>query len=225
MRVLVVEDEDRLSSYLEQELRREGFQTCSCASLEEVEALLATGYFAPDIAVLDRLLHGQDSLKLLQPLRAHFPRLRVLILSAIHTAEEKALALDAGADDYMSKPFSSRELMARIRALMRRPAVLEESSHLALSDVILEVRSRSLLVKGHKVNLTNKEFLLMQMFMREPGRVFSKAEIFELVWEMNRDSSSNVVEVTINNLRRKLEEAECELKILSRRNVGYWIEE
>ncbi len=224
MNILLVEDEERLSSYLERALKVEGFATCVCGSVDEVQALISTSYFEPEVVILDRLLRGVDSLNLIEPLREKFPRLRILILSAITTAEEKAMALDAGADDYMSKPFSSRELLARLKALTRRQLYMEENSCLTLSNVMLEFKTRTVLINGTKVNLTNKEFLLALNFMREPGRVFSKADLFKKVWNQHQDTNSNVVEVTINNLRRKLKESESHLKIMSRRNLGYWLE-
>lgn len=225
MQILLVEDEVRVADFLDEALRGEGFSLTRASAwtefLNEIEAPSKTY----DIAILDRSVDGQDTLTKLQDLRRSMPQIKVLFLSAINSAQEKAKALDAGADDYLAKPYSFTELAARVRALMRRNVErVETKSVVVLRNLTLQLIEHQAYVDGKRLDLTNKEYQLLVCLLQRPGQVFNKYQLLDRVWDRQVDLESNVVEVTIKNLRRKLEEAKAEAIITSKRNIGYWIE-
>ncbi|MBS1984593.1 MAG: response regulator transcription factor [Bdellovibrionales bacterium] len=225
MDVLLIEDEIRVLKFLEDALRREGHTVHPCKSFEEARDFLAAPLKSLDIAIMDRLLHGRDSLDLVAQVRAKVPECGILILSAINSSEEKAAALDKGADDYLSKPFSLVELSARLRALSRRregPA--RETTVMQRGNLTIDPISHIVSADGKRLDLSNKEYLLFYTLVQVPGRVYNKFQLLDKVWDMQFDIESNVVEVTVRNLRRKLEAASASVVIESKRNMGYWIE-
>lgn len=226
MSIWLIEDEEKLLAMLASSLRTEGFLVRTCASIEEAEALVRGREPAPDLVVLDRLLHNRDGIDFIEPLRSAYPDVKILILSAINTAVEKAAALDRGADDYLAKPFSSVELLARMRALGRRPsaASAKTAAHIKFGNLLLDTIARSVIIEDKRYNLPNKEFLLLRTFIEHPGKVFSKQVLFEQVWDISADAETNVVEATINNLRKRLRDMQANAVIKNMRNAGYWIE-
>ena len=186
--------------------------------------MLASRSFEPELILLDRLLNQFDSIELLPEIKRVFPGARILILSAINTAAEKADALDRGADDYLGKPFSVSELMARLRALARRPTLAPAPGYLRAGNVVLDTMSRVAIIGSRKISLPNKEFMVLRALIQKPGQVFKKGVLFEQVWDSSTELETNVVEATITNLRRKLEDAAADVKIKNMRNAGYWIE-
>jgi two-component system OmpR family response regulator len=221
---LVVEDESRVAKYLEETLRGQGYAVLRCATLEELRTATEAGTFVPDTVVLDRLLEGDDALGFLPELRRKLPESRILVLSALNTPAEKAAALDAGADDYLAKPFSSIELLARLRAIARRTERGARSEKLQLGDLVICGETRSAFFRGERLAFSNKEFLLLRTLGREPGRIYSRDELLERVWESVATVESNVVEVTVNNVRRKLERSAVPIRIRNMRHMGYWLE-
>lgn len=219
-RILIVEDETKLLSHLSKTFADEGFSTFTCASFVELENLLKIPVKRFDVVILDRLLHGKDSAELINRMKEVLPEVKIMILSAINSASEKAALLDLGADDYLAKPFSSEELIARIRVLLRR-----NLPELKFGNVILNTEKRTAKVDGKEIPLQNKEFVLLRTLIRTPGKVFNKIFLYEHVWEMSTEVESNVVEATVNKLRRRLEDAGTNVSIKSMRNKGYWIEE
>lgn len=219
-RILIVEDEIKLLSHLAKTISDEGFSTFTCASFTELENLLKIPVKRFDVVILDRLLHGKDSAEFVTRMKEVLPEVKIMILSAINSASEKAALLDLGADDYVAKPFSNGELIARIRALLRR-----SRPELKFGNVILNTERRTAKVDDKEFPLQNKEFTLLRTLIRTPGKVFNKIFLYEHVWEMSTEVESNVVEATVNKLRRRLEEAGANVSIKSMRNKGYWIEE
>ena len=220
--VLIVEDESKLLAFLKETMENEGFEVTACSSYSELESLVseATHAVGFDVVILDRMLRQQDSVFAIGILKRKFSSAKILILSAINSPSEKAVTLDRGADDYLSKPFASEELIARVRALLRRaPTVF------TVGNVSIDIADRAVKIGQEKVALANKEFMLLRTFLEQPGRVFTKNQLAEKVWEMKADVDTNAVEMTISNLRRKLEEQGATLKIRNSRNVGYWLEE
>ena len=225
MNLLIVEDDKRVRQFLEDALRAEGWTVQVCGQYSELKDRVDDAMEGVDVAILDRMLGSEDSLRLLKPLRQANPGLKILVLSAIGGSDEKALALDAGADDYMTKPYSLVELTARIRALGRREGDGRGGTRYVLADLKLDLVAHTAEAGGRRLDLSNKEFKLLSCLMRRPGQVYSKFQLLDRVWDTQLDLETNVVEVTVRNLRRKLEEAEAKARISSRRNVGYWIEE
>lgn len=219
-RILIVEDEAKLSTHLESLLKSEMFSTFTCGTYRDLQLLLEMPLQRFDLVVLDRLLHGQDSANLLGQLKGKMPEAKILVLSAVNTPAEKAALLDQGADDYVAKPFAGEELVARLRALLRRSV-----KSIGLGNVTLDLEARSMNIAGFSMPLTNKEFVLLRTLMTTPGKVFSKTHLHEKVWGMTADVESNVVEATINKLRKRFKEAGASPQIKNQRNSGYWIEE
>jgi DNA-binding response OmpR family regulator len=177
---------------------------------------------------MDRLLGNDDSKALLSKVKNKFKSSLILFLSALNSPAEKASLLDEGADDYLGKPFSLVELQARVRALLRRHSqnfgVKPDGIYINLGDVIIDLKTRHVTCNGQKIDLTPKEFSLLVNFCENKNRVYSKFQLLDIIWETNLDIESNVIEVNIMNLRKKLESHDSLLKIQSKRNVGYWLE-
>jgi two-component system, OmpR family, response regulator len=222
--VLIVEDENKLRDLLQSNLRAEGFEVHACSSFEETGIILKEKSIVPEIVILDRLLNGADGIGLIEPIKRAYSSAKVIILSAINTAVEKAAALDRGADDYLGKPFSTLELIARIRAVSRRQVGPESASHVQIGRIIIDPVTRVVSVDDRRLNLPNKEFLILRILAQNPGKVYSKAVLFEQAWDATMEVETNVVEVTINNLRRRIENLQAGVRIRNMRNTGYWIE-
>ena len=218
--VLVVEDEVRLLDHLAEIISAEGFNVTKCNSFEGLKLQITDLSQKPDVIVLDRLLGGKDSASLVPLIIEKCPNSKVLVLSAINSSTEKAALLDQGVEDYLAKPFEAAELTARIRVLLRR-----NSNELAFSNVVLDLEKRVAKVDGQEVNLQNREFLLLKTLVKIPGKIYNKKYLYEHVWEVSSDVDSNVVETTVNKLRRRMEEAGARLKLNCIRYKGYWVED
>lgn len=219
-RILIVEDELKLLDYLAQIVREEGHSPFTCQSYRELENLLLVPNEFFEVVILDRLLHGHDSAELVEKIKLELPETKIIVLSAINSTSEKASLLDKGADDYMAKPFSSEELVARIRALLRRTDPI-----IKLGNVILNSHDRTMKIRGQEIPLPNKEFVLLRTLIRNPRKIYGKVFLYEKVWEMSADVESNAIETMVNKLRRRLTEAGATVHIKNTRNAGYWIEE
>lgn len=224
MEILIVEDELKVSKFLEEALKSEGHTVHACRNYEEAETWLQVEGSDPEVVILDRTLGDGDGIELIRPLKEKFPACKILVLSAIGIADEKAVALDRGADDYISKPFSLAELSARIRAISRRGSTGAHPTQLKLGNLTVDLRTQNVLTESGKVDCSKKEFQLLTTLATHPRRVFTKYQLLDRIWDTQADIESNIVEVTVKNLRRKLEAARSTAQILSKRNVGYWIE-
>jgi DNA-binding response OmpR family regulator len=227
MTIIVVEDETRVLNFLTEALRKEGHTVHPCATFNEAtEAISAVGP-AVDLMIMDRLLDRVDAIALIPVAREKCKNAKILVLSTINDPVQKAAALDLGADDYLGKPFQLVELSARIRSLARRSpdaASGNAKSIFTVGDLQINAIEHKVSLSGKPVDLSNKEYLVLLTLMQHPGRVYNKFQLLDRVWDTQFDVESNVVEVTIKNLRRKLESAGSKTEILSRRNIGYWIE-
>lgn len=219
-RILIVEDEQRLLDRLIDLFREDGFSVFTASTYRDLESMIELPSVYFDVVVLDRLLEDRDSADLIPKIREKFENISILVLSAITTPAEKTAQLQAGADDYVSKPFDGGELIARVKVLLRR-----NQTEIRQANVVLNSERRTMKVNNTDVPLTNKEFILLRTLMKHPGKIFSKAFLYEKVWEMNSDVDSNVVETTVNKIRRRLEDVGAVLQIKNSRNVGYWVEE
>ena len=218
MRVLVVEDDAKLASVLRQGLKEQGFAVDVAGDgAVGLKLASATDY---DAVLLDLMLPGQDGLDVLRELRRQGKAMPVLILTARSAVDDRVEGLDLGADDYLSKPFDLKELFARLRAILRRPPV-EPSTILRVADLELDSARREVRRQGTRIELTTKEFTLLEYLMRKKGMVVTRAMILDHVWDMDYHGGSNLVEVYINYLRRKIDQ-DFEPKLIHTvRGAGY----
>jgi heavy metal response regulator len=218
VRLLVVEDENKVASFIKKGLEEEGYAVDLAADGEAGLAMALERVH--DLIILDIRLPKMDGLQVLQTLRQDKITTPVLLLTVRATIEDKVLGLDAGADDYLTKPFAFQELVARVRALLRRRAETEPTT-LRVGDLSLDPARRTVTRGGVKIDLTAREFSLLDYFMRNPGRVLTRTMIAEHVWDYSFDTSTNVIDVYVNYLRKKID-AEREPKLLHTvRGVGY----
>ncbi|MDD5201420.1 MAG: response regulator transcription factor [Terrimicrobiaceae bacterium] len=222
MRVLVVEDDRKTAGFIQKALKAEGFAVDVLHRGDEGLRALQTTPF--DAAVLDIMLPGRDGLSIVRQLRQTGATIPILLLSARGEVDERVEGLDAGADDYLSKPFALAELLARMRALGRRSAEVK-SNTLHVSDLSLDITSREARRGERLITLSNREFRLLEYLMRSPGRICTRMMIIEKVWNYDFDPGSNVVDVYIRKLREKVD-AEGETKLLHTvRGAGYTLRE
>ena len=222
MRILVVEDDRKLVEVLRQGLKENGFAVDTAADGNRgLELALDTDY---DAIVLDLMLPGLSGLDLLKELRSRHRVAPVLILSARSAVEDRIRGLDLGADDYLAKPFSFQELLARLRAITRRPPA-EPKTTLVAADLELDIARREVRRAGRPIELTAKEFALLELLLRKKGLVVTRGMILDRVWNMDYDGGSNLVEVYINYLRRKVDQ-DFEPKLIQTvRGSGYVLRE
>ncbi len=218
MRILVTEDERAVAQFLKKGLQSEQYAVDIAGNADEARFMLEE--FNYDLAILDLNLPGIDGLELLIDLRAKKPSLPVLVLTVRSRVQDRVKGLDRGADDYLTKPFSFSELSARVRALLRRGNRPSELL-LAVNNLELDRVERTVKRAGHRIDLTPKEFLLLEYLMRNAGRRVTRAMIIEHVWNFNFDTMTNVVDVYINYLRKKVDH-DFEPKLIQTvRGVGY----
>jgi two-component system, OmpR family, copper resistance phosphate regulon response regulator CusR len=218
MRILIVEDDAALSSFVRKGLEAEHYAVDATTDGERGRAMaLEVDY---DLLVLDLNLPGVDGISLLKSLRQRKPSVPVMILTGRSRVEDRVLCLDTGADDYLIKPFSFLELSARARALLRRSHLPSESV-LTVRDLRLDRVERRVERSGRRIELTAKEFALLEYLMRNAGRRLTRAMIIEHVWNLTFDSTTNVVDVYINYLRRKVDDGFTPPLIHTVRGVGY----
>ena len=220
VRVLVVDDETQLAELLSMALRYEGWQVETAAN--GGDAVRVARELRPDAVVLDMMLPDVDGLEVLRRLRADDPDIPVLFLTARDAVEDRVAGLTAGGDDYVTKPFSLEEVVARCRALMRRTAVVAtgSSSVLAVGDLTLDEDAHEVRRGDEEITLTATEFELLRYFMRNPRRVLSKTQILDRVWHYDFGGQANVVELYVSYLRKKID-AGREPMIHTVRGVGY----
>ncbi len=222
MRVLVVEDEKKTASFVRKALQAEGFAVDVCHNGEE--ALAATQATPFDGIVLDIMLPGRDGLSVLRQLRGRKNATPVLLLSARGEVNERVEGLDAGADDYLPKPFELVELVARVRALTRRGGE-NKLAVLSVADLTLDTLTRQAQRGGTKIELTTREYRLLEFLMRSAGRLCGRMMILEKVWDYDFDPGTNVVDVYVRRLREKID-ANFEPKLLHTvRGAGYVLKE
>ncbi|NIP82369.1 MAG: response regulator [Gemmatimonadetes bacterium] len=220
MRILVVEDDKKVASFLEKGLREEGYAV-DVAHDGDDGSLKATVYDY-DLAILDVMLPGKSGYEIVRDLRRGEKPLPVLLLTARDSKEDIVRGLDAGADDYLTKPFSFDELLARVRALLRRGGAARQE-RLLYADVELDRLKHTATRGGRDLDLTPKEFQLLEYFLLRPEEVVRRTELLEKVWDLHFDPMSNVVDVHVGNLRKKLRSSGDPL-IHTVRGVGYILE-
>ncbi|AMS17876.1 MULTISPECIES: heavy metal response regulator transcription factor [Pseudomonas] len=221
MRILVVEDERKTADYLHQGLTESGYVVDRAAT--GVDGLYLIEQQNYELVILDVNLPEKDGWQVLEDMRKD-SNARVMMLSARGRLADKVKGLDLGADDYLVKPFEFPELLARVRTLLRRSENLPASDTLRVADLELDPRRHRAYRGSRRIDLTTKEFTLLQVLMRQSGEVLTRTQIISLVWDMNFDCDTNVVEVSISRLRAKIDDA-SEIKLIHTiRGVGYVLE-
>jgi heavy metal response regulator len=220
VRVLVVEDDQRILDFVRKGLEEEGYAVDVATDGDEALDWPAVVDF--DAIVLDVMLPGRDGIEVCRTLRTRGVRTPILMLTARDTVEDRVMGLDSGADDYLVKPFAFAELLARLRALMRREPVLLGTT-LEVADLSLDTVTRQALRAGQPIALTNKEYALLEYLMRHPNQVLTRTMIAEHVWNFDFDTGTNVIDVHIRYLRRKIDDP-YDLKLIQTvRGAGYRI--
>jgi heavy metal response regulator len=218
MRLLVVEDEKKVASFIKKGLEEEGYAVDLVSDGKTGLIMGLDGVH--DLIILDVNLPKMDGLSILQELRNKKVKTPVLLLTVRAAIEDKVLGLDTGADDYLTKPFAFQELLARVRALLRR-RVEAKSPLLQVGNLTLDPATRSVFRGQEKIELTTKEFALLDYFMRNPGRVLTRTMIAEHVWDYDFDPMTNVIDVYVNYLRKKIDAGKETKLIHTVRGVGY----
>jgi DNA-binding response OmpR family regulator len=218
MRALVIEDNPKMAEAIQRGLRENGYAVDTCHTGFEGEDLAAVGNY--DVVVLDLMLPDRDGVEVCRNLRRRCVKSAILMLTALSSTQDKIAGLDAGEDDYLAKPFEFEELLARIRALLRRGEA-SEGRFLECDGLKLDLYSRQVERGGKKVELSNKEFSLLEYFMRNPNRVLSRSQIAEKVWDINFDNGSNVIDVYVSGLRKKLDRGFEHELIHTMKGAGY----
>jgi DNA-binding response OmpR family regulator len=219
MRILIVEDEKKVASFIKKGLQQEGYAADTVH--DGAQAIENASLFEYDLLILDLMLPTKSGLDVLREIRTKKPKLPVLVLTAKGAVDDKVAGLDAGADDYLIKPFAFAELSARIRALLRRGT--QEGSRLRLADLEMDTAARQVKRGGQTIDLKLKEYALLEFLLRNVHRPVTRTMIVEHVWDIHFDSVSNVVDVHINSLRNKIDKGFPRPLIHTVRGVGYML--
>lgn len=220
MRLLVVEDDSTIREFLGRALTEAGYRVDACSQAAEAEALAVEGLH--DAMIVDLALPDRDGLELIQRMRAQGVTAPVMILSARRSVDERVLGLERGGDDYLTKPFALAELLARLRALLRRTATAQpEATRLRVGDLELDLIRREARRGESLLQLTQQEFALLEYLCRNAGRVVTRAMVLDHVWKLRIDTSTNLVDVHIHRLRNKVDRESERPLIHTMRGVGY----
>jgi two-component system, OmpR family, copper resistance phosphate regulon response regulator CusR len=218
MRVLLVEDDARIAHFVAKGLREQSYAVDVFATGEE--ALYQVAINTYDLVILDVMIPAPDGFAVCKELRRTGHRVPVLMLTARDAVEDRVEGLDCGADDYLTKPFEFRELLARLRALLRRPSALQ-SPTLSIADLVIDTAGQAVSRGGKFISLTAKEYALVEFLARNAGRVVGRAEIADHVWDEEFDPFSNLIEVYMNRVRRKIDTKGLKPLLHTRRGAGY----
>lgn len=220
MRLLIVEDEEALAKNLKKILELKGFAVDWLADGEKARTRILLYRDDYDAIILDLTMPGMDGMTLTKSLRAEGITTPIIILTGRSETENKIALLNAGADDYVVKPFSSAELIARISSVLRRPAVVQPVVH-AVGDITIDTAAHRVTIGDSEIPLTLKEYSLLECFLRRPGEVFTREELCNQVWDFNAMTLSNVLDVHMKNLRKKLHKSGNSARFETVRGVGY----
>src|SRR4029077_130193 len=219
MRLLLVEDDARIARFVAKGLREQSYAVDVATNGDD--ALYHAAINTYDLIVLDVMIPGRDGFAVCRELRAAGQKIPILMLTAKDAVEDRIAGLDFGADDYLTKPFEFRELLARLRALLRRSGELRPA-RIAVADLVLDTGARSVSRAGRNIPVTTKEYALLEFLARNAGRVVGRAEIAEHVWDESFDPFSNLIEVYVNRLRRKIDLEGSKPLLHTRRGAGYF---
>lgn len=219
MRLLVAEDDARIARFMAKGLREQAYAVDVVGDGEA--ALYEAAVNSYDLIILDVMIPGKNGFEVCRELRRAGQRMPILMLTARDAVEDRIRGLDHGADDYLTKPFEFRELLARLRALLRRSGELRPPK-ISVADLALDTAAQSVTRAGHNIPVTTKEYALLEFLARNANRVVGRAEIAEHVWDESFDPFSNLIEVYINRLRRKIDTAGLKPLLHTRRGAGYF---
>ena len=220
MRILLAEDDQRIARFVAKGLREQAYAVDVTSDGDD--ALYKSSINDYDAVILDVMIPGRDGFDVCRELRAAGSIVPIIMLTARDTVHDKITGLDAGADDYLTKPFAVAELLARLRALLRRGHVVRPGI-IEIADLLLDTRAQRATRSGRELALTSKEYALLEYLAREQGRVVGRAEIAEHVWDENFDPLTNLIDVHINRLRRKVDDGFSARLIHTRRGAGYML--
>lgn len=220
MKILIIEDEEKLAKAIKIGLERQGFAADYVLDGEAGQRRIEINHTDYDLVILDLMLPKKDGFEVCKNVRSQNINIPILVLTARGAVEDKTTVLDAGADDYLVKPFSFDELLSRIKALLRRPeqALPQE---LKAGEIVLSLTTRKVFIRNKEVPLTLKEFSILEYFMRHPNQALNREQILNHAWDFEFDSFSNVVDVHIKNLRKKLAHDKYKATLETVHGVGY----
>lgn len=221
MKLLLIEDDERLSEHLIQNLKDHGFLALNLRNQNEISSVLKSNSVV-DFILMDRLLNTFDTKTILPQLRQKWPSAPVIVLSAINSPNERTDVINLGADDYIGKPFSSQELIARMKALLRRTAS-PIGNYIHVGNVVIDSMGHLISVDNKAESLPSREFTVLRTLATDPNRIWSKDDLLDYVWGHAVNVETNVVESTIANIRKKLDDLGATITIKNLRNAGYWI--
>lgn len=225
MNILVIEDEQKVAAFLKNGLEEQGYRVDLAYDAYTGEKLALSNVY--QILLLDVIIPGMNGLQLCKKIKQALPAIPILMLTALGTTEDKVIGFDAGADDYLVKPFEFKELLARVKALTKRIHYHGDANEeiLSVADLQLDLRKKVAIRGGKVISLTAKEFALLEFLIRNKGRVVSRVDIAEKVWEITFDTGTNVVEVYMNILRKKIDKDFTNKLIYTRIGLGYVIQD
>jgi two-component system copper resistance phosphate regulon response regulator CusR len=219
--LLLVEDDARIARFVAKGLREQSYAVDLAATGDD--ALYQVAINSYDLIILDVMIPGRDGFAVCRELRRGGQRMPILMLTARDAIEDRVAGLDHGADDYLTKPFEFRELLARLRALLRRSAELRPA-RIVVADLVVDTGAQTASRAGRAISLTAKEYALLEFLARNAGRVVGRAEIAEHVWDETFDPFSNLIEVYVNRVRRKIDSAHAKPLLHTRRGSGYFLD-
>lgn len=224
MNILIIEDEPKVVSFLKMGLEEQGYSIVVAYDGITGERLFKNNNFG--IILLDIILPYQNGYEICKKIRQVNPNVPILMLSALGATDDKVAGFDVGADDYLVKPFEFKELLARIKALTKRSSGVVQTSHsIEMADLVLDINKKKAIRAGKEISLTAKEYSLLELLMRNKGRVISREEIAEKIWEITFDTGTNVVDVYINLLRKKIDK-DFEPKLIKTKiGMGYMMDD
>ncbi len=220
MRILIIEDEEKLALSLKKGLERSGYAADYVLDGEAGERRIELYHKDYDIVILDLMLPKKNGFEVCRGVRERGFNIPILILTARDMTDDKVLALDSGADDYLVKPFSIEELLARVRALLRRPPA-SLNNELRVGTIVMKLAEREVVQEEKKIDLTLKEFELLHYLMRHPGEAINREDLYLHLWDFADNAMSNIIDAHVKNLRRKLDVADHATTIETVRGVGY----
>ena len=221
MKLLLIEDDATLADYVAKGLRECGHVVDICR--DGKAGLYSVAEQAHDVVLLDRMLPGVDGMTILQTMRAAQNSTPVLIMTALGEVDDRVEGLRKGGDDYLSKPFSLQELIARVEALGRRPAAMRQVERMAVPGLEMDLLRRRVLVRGEEVRLTSREFQILEVLLRNAGKIVTRTMLLEAVWDYRFDPQTNIVDQHVSRLRQKLGDDGATSLIETVRGVGYRI--